>query len=263
MTTAVLLATVAFLVSILTLVAGFGLGTLLLPAFALFLPPAVAVASTAIVHFANNIFKVTLLARHARRDVVIRFGIPAIGAALAGAYVLSALPSDTTIATWEAAGRRFAVTPVKLVLGVLIVAFGLLELLPVMRRFRAAPKHLPIGGLIAGFFGGLSGHQGALRAAFLAPLGLSPTEFAATQSVLGLMVDAARLIVYAATFLTAGDGTVAASIPWRLVAIATAAALAGAWVGRTLLPRMTITHLHLLVGVLLLVVGTSLAAGVI
>jgi hypothetical protein len=263
MATAVLLASVAFVVSILTLFAGFGLGTLLLPAFALFLPPAVAVASTAIVHFANNIFKVTLLARDARRDVVTRFGIPAIAAAIAGAYVLSQLPADTTIASWQAAGSRFTITPVKLVLGVLIVAFGLLELLPAMRRFRAAPKYLPLGGLIAGFFGGLSGHQGALRAAFLAPLGLSPTEFAATQSVLGLMVDAARLIVYAATFLTGTTGAVAAGIPWRLVAIATAAALTGAWVGRTLLPKLTIARLHWLVGVLLLIVGAALAAGVI
>jgi uncharacterized membrane protein YfcA len=261
---ALLLAIVAFSVSILTLFAGFGLGTLLLPAFALFLPPAVAVASTAIVHFANNIFKVTLLARHARGQVVTRFGLPAIAAAIAGAYVLSVLPADTTIASWDAAGRRFSITPVKLVLGVLIVAFGLLELLPGMRHFRASPRHLPIGGVIAGFFGGLSGHQGALRAAFLAPLGLSPTEFAATQSVLGLMVDAARLLVYTATFLTgADDHAVASGIPWRLVAVAAAAALTGAWVGRTLLPKMTIARLHLLVGVLLLLVGTALALGVI
>jgi uncharacterized membrane protein YfcA len=257
----VVLAVVAFLVSVMTFFAGFGLGTLLLPAFALFLPPAVAVASTAIVHFANNIFKVTLLVRQARRDVVIRFGVPAILAALAGALVLGLLSTETTLTTWRYGERQFVITPIKLVLGLLIVAFGLFELLPPLHRFRAAPKYLPLGGVLAGFFGGLSGHQGALRSAFLAPLGMSPTQFAATQSVLGLMVDAARLAVYAAPFLTGPGGGPA--IPWALVGIATAGALTGAWVGRALLPKMTIGRLHLLVGILLLVVGAALALGVI
>ena len=55
-----------------------------MPAFALFLPVAVAVAATAIVHGANNVFKVALIGRHARRDIVLQFGIPAVIAALAG-----------------------------------------------------------------------------------------------------------------------------------------------------------------------------------
>jgi uncharacterized membrane protein YfcA len=255
------LAAIAFLVSILTFFAGFGLGTLLLPAFALFLPPAVAVASTAIVHFANNVFKVTLLVREARRDVVVRFGVPAVVAAFAGAFVLGLLSTDTLVTTWSAGGREWTITPIKLVLGFLIIAFGLFELVPVLRRFRAAPKYLPLGGLLAGFFGGLSGHQGALRSAFLAPLGMTPAQFAATQSVLGLMVDAARLIVYAATFLSERGG--GPSIPWGLVGVATAGALAGAWIGRALLPKMTSERLHLLVGILLVVVGAALAVGLI
>ena len=47
------------------------------------------------------------------------------------------------------------------------------------------PRWLPLGGALSGFLGGLSGHQGALRAVFLTPLGLTPTAFAATQAVLG------------------------------------------------------------------------------
>ena len=39
----------------LTLFSGFGLGTLLMPVFALFFPIEVAVAQTAAVHFANKI----------------------------------------------------------------------------------------------------------------------------------------------------------------------------------------------------------------
>lgn len=259
-----LLALFSFLISLLTLFTGFGLGTLLMPAFALFLPIEVAVAATAIVHGANNVFKVVLIGRHARRNIVFEFGIPAVIAAFVGALLLSLLTTEVAIVTWSPFGRTAVVTPIKLVLGVLIVAFGLFELLPSLRALRAPVRMLPVGGIIAGFFGGLSGHQGALRSAFLSPLGMPPTEFAATQAVLGLMVDAARLIVYAVTFLTAaGAAASGASIPWNVVIVASLAAFAGAYLGARLLPKVTIRGLQLLTGVLLVGVGTALAMGVI
>jgi hypothetical protein len=51
----------AFVASGLTLFSGFGLGTVLLPVFSLFLPVPLAVAATAVVHFANNLFKLGLV----------------------------------------------------------------------------------------------------------------------------------------------------------------------------------------------------------
>ena len=48
---------VALFASALTLFSGFGLGTLLMPAFAFFFPIEIAVALTAVVHLLNNIFK--------------------------------------------------------------------------------------------------------------------------------------------------------------------------------------------------------------
>lgn len=79
------------LVSALTLFSGFGLGTLLIPAFALFFPIEVAVAATAVVHGANNVFKISLVGKHADRALVVRFGLPAIIAAFAGAAALGYL----------------------------------------------------------------------------------------------------------------------------------------------------------------------------
>lgn len=71
------IAVVALLASGLTLFSGFGLGTILTPVFALFFPVTLAVAATAVVHFANNLFKLALLARAADWAVVLRFGVPA------------------------------------------------------------------------------------------------------------------------------------------------------------------------------------------
>lgn len=260
MIAAIALALFAFGVSLLTLFSGFGLGTLLLPAFALFLPVEVAVASTAVVHAANNLFKAGLLAGHAQRGVLVRFGLPAVAASFAGALLLASLAVQEPLLRWSLLGRAAEVTPVKLLMGLLILGFALLELVPALRGLRAPARWLPLGGALSGFFGGISGHQGALRAAFLAPLGLSPAQFASTQALLALFVDAARLLVYGGSFLLLRDGS--AGIPWPLVALVTLAAFAGALLGKRLLPSVTFENLHRLVGGLLVVVGLALAAGV-
>ena len=81
----------AFLAAGLTMYSGFGLGTLMLPVFALFLPVEMAVVATALVHGANNVFKVSLLGRHADLEVVLKFGLTAIVAAVFGAMALAYL----------------------------------------------------------------------------------------------------------------------------------------------------------------------------
>ena len=188
MTALVVVALCGFSVSLLTLFSGFGLGTLLLPAFAIFLPVEVAVASTAIVHAANNLFKVGLLARSIRRDILVRFGLPAACAALAGALTLVSISTQSGLATWSFLGRAAEVTPVKLVMGILILFFAAVELATPRREWGVSPRWLPVGGALSGFFGGLSGHQGAVRAVFLTPLRLSPVQFASTQAGLALLV---------------------------------------------------------------------------
>ncbi|HXF59978.1 MAG TPA: TSUP family transporter, partial [Caldilineaceae bacterium] len=80
---------VAVSVAALTLFSGFGLGTMLMPAFALFFPVPVAVAATAVVHLANNLFKVILVGRQADWQVVVRFALPGAVAAMAGAWLLT------------------------------------------------------------------------------------------------------------------------------------------------------------------------------
>ena len=78
----------AFLAGGVTLFSGFGLGTLLMPVFALFFAIQAAIALTAIVHLFNNLLKLMLLGRYADRHVVLQFGVPAILAAFLGAWVL-------------------------------------------------------------------------------------------------------------------------------------------------------------------------------
>ena len=113
------------------------------------------------------------MARYANLAVVLRFGVPAILVSLLGAALLVWLSGTEPLATCQILGRVAQVTPIKLVVGGLLLFFGLADLLPVTQGLSFSPRYLPLGGALSGFFGGLSGMQGALRSAFLVRAGLS------------------------------------------------------------------------------------------
>ena len=84
----IVISIVAFLAAILTFFSGFGLGTILMPVFAIFFPVEIAIALTGVVHFSNNLFKMSLVGKRADKEVLLKFGIPAILASFAGAWLL-------------------------------------------------------------------------------------------------------------------------------------------------------------------------------
>ncbi|MEF2230202.1 MAG: TSUP family transporter [Pseudodesulfovibrio sp.] len=259
MTAHVVIFFAALVTSGVTLYSGFGLGTLLLPVYALFCPPEVAVASTALVHGANNLFKLIAVGRHADRGLVLRFGLPAVVAAFAGALALGYVAHFGAVASYTVGGRAAVVTPVKLAMAGLMAAFALLELLPGLKGLRFDRKYLFVGGLLSGFFGGFSGHQGALRAAFLAKVGVSAQAYVGTNAVIGFLVDMTRIAAYAAVFATAGGVGIGGGGQWPLVATGVAAAFLGVILARRYLHKATMGAVQALAGVFLL--GTALALG--
>lgn len=253
----------ALLVAALTLFSGFGLGTLLFPAFAIFFPLEVAVAATAVVHLANNLLKLALMGRHASRPVVIRFAIPAVAFALLGAWLLARISHIPPVTTYTLAGREHAITPVGLVLAAIIAVFAVLELWPRFESLSFPPKYLPLGGAISGFFGGLSGHQGALRAAFLIRAGLSKEAFIGTGVVCAVIIDCTRLPVYAATFFERDWKLLRDHGGVGLVIAATLAAFLGTFIGARLVKKVTLRGVRLIVGVMLLVIAVALGTGLV
>ena len=107
----VMICGVALIVAALTLFSGFGLGTILMPVFALFFPIEIAVAATAIVHLANNVFKVFLVGRHADLPVVARFATPAALAAVGGALLLERVSAAEPVARYTLGPGTHVVTP--------------------------------------------------------------------------------------------------------------------------------------------------------
>ncbi|MBF0110739.1 MAG: sulfite exporter TauE/SafE family protein [Magnetococcales bacterium] len=258
----IVIAVVACMVSTTTFYSGFGLGTVLMPVFALFLPVETAVAATAVVHLANNLFKVGATGRRLDRELVWRFGVPAVAAALVGATVLGLMTGLGEMVRYDLAGREAVITPIKLIMAALMVVFALLELLPGLRERRFDRRYLFLGGLLSGFFGGLSGHQGALRSAFLVKTGISTEVFVGTNAWIGLLVDASRLLVYGEVF---GVGTTAIIdvdvIPLMLAGVI--GAFAGVLVGKKYLYKVTMVTVRKGTGVLLLMIALGLASGAI
>lgn len=257
----VVICTVALLVSGLTLYSGFGLGTLLMPAFALFFPLPVAVAATAIVHLANNFFKIFLVGRKADGGVVLRFGLPAMVAALFGAALLNWFAYLPPLTTYELGDSIHEITTVKVVIGVVIVGFALVDLLPRFKNLAFDRKYLPLGGGLSGFFGGLSGNQGALRSAFLIKAGLDKEAFIGTGTVSAVMVDVARLLVYGLSFFVLSFSAVENIA--GLVLAATLAAFLGAFLGARMLKKVTLRTVQLIVGAMLILAGLGMMVGLL
>jgi uncharacterized membrane protein YfcA len=257
-----LIALLAFFASGLTLFSGFGLGTILLPAFALIMPAEVAVAATAVVHLANNLFKLVLVGRDADRRVLLRFAVPAALAALVGAWLLVRLSFVSEVTRYHAFGRDHTVEALPLVIGTLIVVFALLELSPSFARLSFPPRLLPLGGVLSGFFGGLSGNQGAVRAAFLIKAGLTKEAFIATGVATAVIVDVARLTVYGLSHFTR-NFAVLPEDAWRIVGIATACAFLGAFAGARLMHKVTLRMVQIVVALGMIVLGAGLGAGLL
>jgi uncharacterized protein len=254
----VILSVAAFIVALLTFFSGFGLGTILTPLFMVYFPVDVAIALTGVVHFFNNIFKLILVGKKANREVVLRFGIPAVIAAFVGAWLLLQITDLKPLFTYTISGRAFQVSPVKFIISLLLIVFAVIDLVPYFSRLQFGKDKLPIGGALSGFFGGLSGNQGALRSAFLIKAGLSKEAFIATAAVVSTFVDFTRLSVYATRFTKAGLHE-----NLTFVICATLAAIAGTYIGNKLLKKITLKFIQMLVAILLVVISLALGAGLI
>lgn len=254
-----IIATVAFFTSVLTFFSGFGVGTILTPAFVLFFPVDVAIGMTAIVHFLNNVFKLSLTYRDISKAVLLKFGLPAIPFAMLGAWLLINISGhNTLLASFSLFQIDCNVQLIELVIGILMLFFAITELVPVIKNTTLKNNYLLVGGAVSGFFGGLSGHQGALRTVFLIKSGLSKSAFIATGIAIACIVDVSRMGVY---FTKIREGIAADNV--GIIATATIAAFAGAYLGKKLLNKVTIGVIQYLVSFLIIVISVLLILGLI
>jgi uncharacterized membrane protein YfcA len=136
--------------------------------------------------------------------------------------------------------------------------FAVIDLIPYFNKLQFDQSKLPIGGALSGFFGGLTGAQGALRSAFLIRAGLTKEAFIGTTVVISTIVDFTRLSVYATRIMKL---ELQENLP--LLLFATFSAMTGAIIGNKLLKKVTLQFLHYTVALLLLVLSLALGLGII
>ena len=251
----------SLLVSALTLFSGFGLGTMLMPVFAIFFPIEIAIGATAIVHLVNNVAKAILVGKMAHWATVLKFGIPASIAAVVGAFLLSELGGVEAIARYEFFGHTHEIQPIKLAVGMLLILFAITEVLPSIKKITIPSKFIPLGGILSGFLGGLTGIQGALRSMFLIRANLSKKQFIGTTVLAAIIVDISRLAVYGATVFLKHLPVLKQEAGIGLVAAGTLSAILGSVAASKLLKKVTYKTIQYLVSNLLLMVGLGLSLG--
>jgi uncharacterized membrane protein YfcA len=171
-------------------------------------------------------------------NVLLRFGtLSAIGG-LGGALLFSRLGS--VMLTY--------------VLGALLLLTALAQLTRIATRWH--PQGATVGalGLASGFFGGIAGNQGGLRAAALTAFALTPVAFVATSTATGLIVDAARMPVY---LWTSGSTILELRTP---LAIASVGVVIGTLAGERLLLGLSRETYARIVAIAIALLGAWLIA---
>ena len=208
-----LVAFVSFIAGATAAIVGFGIGSLITPLLATRLGTDLAVAVVALPHLAGGLVRGWRLRRSVDRRILVRFGsVSAIGS-LVGALVFA----------------RLAPAALSRIFGALLVLTATAGITGWSERWRPRGLLVWILGALSGFFGGVVGNQGGLRAAALSAFGLAPTAFVATSTVIGVVIDLVRAPIYLHRSAAQLGGL------WALVALAITAILAGTLVGERLL----------------------------
>lgn len=161
-------------------VVGFGIGSLLTPVIAARFGTDLAIAAIALPHLAGGLLRGWRLRASIDRQVLIRFGTISAVTGLVGALAFA----------------RVSPAGLSRILGVLLVLTAIAGFTGWSERWRPqGPVAWILAGL-SGFFGGVVGNQGGLRAAALSVFGLDPVVFVATSTVIGVVIDVARTPVY-------------------------------------------------------------------
>jgi uncharacterized protein len=252
-----LIALVAMSASFATFFSGFGLGTILLPVFALFFPIEVAILSTAMVHFANNLFKFGLVYSYMNWPLVFRFGIPSGIGAWIGSSLLLQLGKADEIFQYALFSQDISVNWTQFIIGLMMLFFALMDLIPFLEKWSFGKNMLLTGGLISGFFGGLSGHQGALRSAFLSKADVSKQVFVSTGIAISFIVDLTRMSNY-----FRGDALWEA-LPKLSMGIAVLFAFLGAYIGKKIFDKKEDLNIRVIVSVFLFVMGILTLSGIL
>lgn len=222
-------------------VVGFGIGSLLTPLLAAPLGTGIAVAAVTVPHALATAVRCWRLRSSIDRSVLVRFGLLSAAGGLLGALLYT----------------RLGASSLTRALGALLVLTAVAQLSGLSRRWHPRGAVVTLLGIGSGFFGGLAGNQGGLRAAALTSFGLTPAAFVATATATGLLVDLARAPVY---LWRTGPELLTV---WWAITVASVGVLIGTILGERVLFGLSPSRFGQVVGLAIGLLGLWLLIGTI
>jgi len=205
-----------FLAGMTAAVAGFGIGSFLIPLVSVQTGTKVAIALVSLPHFLGTGLRFWLLKSKINRNILIRFGLLSAAGGLIGALLHIFFVSDE----------------LQVIFAVMLTLAGVLGVLQVSDRLRLGKISSSVVGLASGFFGGLVGEQGGIRSVSLLGFDIEKEVFIATATASGLIVDVVRMPVYFATqYSLIGQFAL-------IVVLASISVMAGTLAGNRILKRI-------------------------
>jgi len=231
-----LIAVAAILAGAIASVAGFGIGSILTPLFAIHFGTKLAVAAVSIPHLIATALRFVRIGEHVDKRVFVSFGITSAAGGLVGALLHA----------------RFSSTALSYVLGALLVFAGIMGVTGLSRRMRFEGVAAWIAGALSGAFGGLVGNQGGIRSAAMLGMRVSKESFVATATAIALVVDLARMPVYAVV-----QGKEVMGI-WPVLLLAIIGVVLGTLAGERLLRKIPEPLFRRIVSLIILTLGVAL-----
>ncbi|GIM93165.1 sulfite exporter TauE/SafE family protein [Paractinoplanes toevensis] len=230
-------AAAAFVLAVLSAVAGFGGGVLLLPVFIALFGLRVAVPVLALTQVSSNAFRVWLNRRDLRWRLVGWFAAGAVPFAVAGGLLLAHAPLGE----------------LQRLLGVFLIGVVIWRRRNPQPR-KPADRSFAVVGAASGLASALLGSAGPLTAPFFLAYGLTRAAYIGTEAAGALTMHLSKIAAY-------GAGDLITRPVLLYGATLTPATLAGVWVGKKIVGRISDRVFVILVEIGLIAAGVLLLAG--
>lgn len=222
----------ALLAEILGTVGGFGSSLFFVPIAGLFLDFHSVLGITALFHVTSNITKIVFFRKGFDKALILRIGVPAVLFVIAGALLSNVIDSRL----------------LELFLAIFLIGLSLVFLIFKNLVIKPTTVNAVTGGVFSGFVAGLLGTGGAIRGLVLAAFDLKQEVFIATSAVIDLAVDSSRAVVYGLNgFMHKHD--------LYLIPILLLVSVAGTFIGKHILKRISDKQFKFIVLVLVLITG--------
>jgi hypothetical protein len=215
---------------------GFGTSTLLVSILLSFYPVPQTLLFVGIIHWFGNIWKLLLFRKGFQWKWILSFCIPGIATTYLGAELVFDIST----------------TFLSRILGSFLIIYVIYLFAKSSFKIKQNLLAGACGGALSGFFAGLFGMGGAIRALFLTSFDLPKAVYIATAGAIALTIDTTRL----ATYIING-----ASLPlllfWGLTVFIPASFL-GAKIAKSVVDKIPQKYFRKVVAVFLLMMGLKL-----